>query len=76
MDAMHRRLDELKTAMVRACAARDVEALRLAVTESYLLSRALKREKDVDAVYELIGVEVTEDEKGVPTFSTDLADDG
>jgi hypothetical protein len=75
MDDPHRRLDELKTTMVRAHAASDVEALRLAVTEAWILSRALKREADVDAVFELIDIRVTEDDKGMPTFLTDLSVD-
>ncbi len=69
------RLDELKTNIVRAYASRDVEALRVAITEAWILSRALKREADIDAVFQLVGVTVTEDERGMPTFSAVLDED-
>jgi hypothetical protein len=63
------RLDVLKTTIVRAHAARDVGALRVAITEAWILSRALRREADVDAVFQLLDITVTEDDRGMPTFS-------
>jgi hypothetical protein len=66
---LHQRLDTLKTTMVRAYAARDADALRAAVAESWVLSRALTRETDVNAVYDLIGITVTEGSDGGPVFT-------